>query len=273
MIHDIIVHIPTEAPATPAIECAVSVAAAFDAHLDGVVCAYEEMNASVALAASATFLEATSSATRNDAAKRLDEFEVKARAARIAHGVRTVSDAPALANDTLAEMTRLYDLSVVAQNDPAKPSHYIALAESLLFGSGRPVLLVPYIFSGAMKIERALICWDGSRAAARAVHDALPFLRKASDIEVVAINEDETSETSATALIAHLARKELAARANRFACEPGVIHSSILSLAADNSADLLVMGGYGHSRLRERILGGVTRGMLKSLTVPALISH
>ena len=121
--------------------------------------------------------------------------------------------------------------------------------------------------------DRVLICWDGGIPAARAVHDALPFLRKATTIDVVSVNEDEGGETSSTALIAHLARRDLPARQYRLTADASNIHNAILSLAADNDTDLIVMGGYGHSRLREFILGGTTRGMFESLTVPALISH
>jgi nucleotide-binding universal stress UspA family protein len=135
--------------------------------------------------------------------------------------------------------------------------------------------MIPYIHHGPFKPDRALICWDGGTPAARAVHDAMPFLRKATTIDVVTINEskDTASEVSSTALIAHLARHDLSARAHRITANTSNIHNAILSLAADNDTGLIVMGGYGHSRLREFILGGTTRGMLESLTVPALISH
>ena len=119
-----------------------------------------------------------------------------------------------------------------------------------------------------------LICWDGGIPATRAVHDALPFLRKAKTIDIVTVNEKEdASEASSAALIAHLARRDLAATPYRITADGPNIHNAILSLAADNNTDLIVMGGYGHSRLREFILGGTTRGMFESLTVPALISH
>jgi nucleotide-binding universal stress UspA family protein len=107
------------------------------------------------------------------------------------------------------------------------------------------------------------------------VHDALPFLRKATTIDVIAVNEDEnaTDEASSAGLIAHLARRDLTATPYRLTADGPNIHNAILSLAADNNTDLIVMGGYGHSRLREFILGGTTRGIFESLTVPALSSH
>ena len=103
----------------------------------------------------------------------------------------------------------------------------------------------------------------------------MPFLRKATTIDVLSVNENEGSagEASSTALIAHLARRDLPARPYRLTADASNIHNAILSLAADNDTGLIVMGGYGHSRLREFILGGTTRGMFESLTVTALISH
>ena len=120
-----------------------------------------------------------------------------------------------------------------------------------------------------------MICWDGSSQAARAVHDALPFLERAQAIAVVTVNGTDTAprEISAATLISHLSRRGLSANLHQAVAEPANIHNVMLSLAADLGSDFLVMGGYGHSRLREIILGGVTRGMLESLTIPALISH
>eukprot|EP01035_Chromulina_nebulosa_P003787 gene3787-5179_t len=137
------------------------------------------------------------------------------------------------------------------------------------------MLLVPYIYRGPLKVDRALICWDGSSQAARAVHDALPFLARASAIDVVTVNAADAvaDETSAATLVAHLERRGLRAGLQQSVAAPSNIHNAILSLAADLGSDFLVLGGYGHSRLRELILGGVTRGMLESLTIPALISH
>jgi nucleotide-binding universal stress UspA family protein len=103
----------------------------------------------------------------------------------------------------------------------------------------------------------------------------MPFLRKAKTIDVVTVNEAKNAagENSSTALIAHLARRDLAATPYRLTADGANIHNAILSLAADNGTDLIVMGGYGHSRLREFILGGTTRGMFEAMTVPTLVSH
>jgi nucleotide-binding universal stress UspA family protein len=276
-MRDIIVHIPVDAPAAPAIDCAASVAALFEAHLDGVVCAYQPINPAIVVGASASYfaLPTEYNTDADQAAARLDQFEIAARAGGVSHGKRTISDTPSMANQALTEISRLYDLCVLAQSDHRRPSHYDPLPEAVLFNSGRPILLVPYIHSGPLKTDRMLICWDGSRAAARAVHDAMPLLRRASEISVLAVNEpdDASGGSSSEALVTHLSRHDLSVTAHRLRAEPGNIHSTILSMAADDCSDMLVMGGYGHSRLREFILGGVTRGMFKSLTIPALMSH
>jgi nucleotide-binding universal stress UspA family protein len=206
---------------------------------------------------------------------RLDRFAAAAAQAGVPAGRGCVSDTPFQANRTLAEASRLYDLAIVAQADSARPTHDGALSEAVLFGSGRPMLLVPYIHRGPLKTGRALICWDGSSQAGRAVHDALPFLERVQAVDVVSVNGIDTAprESSAAALISHLARRGVSASLQQATAEASNVHNVLLSLAADLGSDFLVMGGYGHSRLREIILGGVTRGMLESLTIPALISH
>ncbi|HEY8334063.1 MAG TPA: universal stress protein [Tardiphaga sp.] len=277
MLKDIVVHIPVERPAEPVIDCALSVAAMFGAHLDGVVCAYQSINPAMAVGptAAAFALPTEYNTDPQLANSRLDRFAAAAAQAGVPAGRGCVSDTPFQANRTLAEASRLYDLAIVAQADSARPTHDGALSEAVLFGSGRPMLLVPYIHRGPLKTGRALICWDGSSQAGRAVHDALPFLERAQAVDVVSVNGIDTAprESSAATLISHLARRGVSANLQQATAEASNVHNVLLSLAADLGSDFLVMGGYGHSRLREIILGGVTRGMLESLTIPALISH
>ena len=119
------------------------------------------------------------------------------------------------------------------------------------------------------------IAWDGSRLAARALRDALPFLTSAEAVTVIAVNEDrqDVGEASADQVVSHLARRGIKARIERLTADRDNVQGTILSIAADTNVGLLAMGGYGHSRLKERILGGVTRGMFDSMTVPVLMSH
>ena len=147
--------------------------------------------------------------------------------------------------------------------------------EGVLFNSGRPVIFVPYIQKGGLKLDRVMICWDGSRAATRAIADAMPFLKKAKQVEIVMVasKKAKDDEIPGVDLAQHLARHGLKIDVKRITATETDVGSTILSYAADSSADMIVMGGYGHSRLREFILGGVTRGLLESMTVPVLMSH
>jgi len=120
-----------------------------------------------------------------------------------------------------------------------------------------------------------MVCWDGSRPAARAIADAMPFLEKAKCVELVIVSNDsgKKDEIEGADMGQHLARHGLNVEVKRIDSAGIDIADALLSHAADSGADFIVMGGYGHSRLREFILGGVTKSMLRSLTVPALLSH
>jgi nucleotide-binding universal stress UspA family protein len=278
MLRDIVVHIPADRSSQPVIDCAVSIGKIFDAHVDGIACVYPAFDPLMAFEASAANVAATTAATQSNigkAASALDQFEIAARRIGISHGASCISNVTYDATPLLTGISRLYDLSIVAQPDYLTPNRDALVPEALLFDSGRPILMVPYIYSGPLKLDRILICWDGGRQAARAVHDAMPFLHRAKAIDVVAVNEDSATvgEASSEALQTHLARHDLSAEVQRVTADTANIFNVILSLAADKSTDLIVMGGYGHSKFREFLLGGVTRGIFETLTVPALISH
>jgi nucleotide-binding universal stress UspA family protein len=120
-----------------------------------------------------------------------------------------------------------------------------------------------------------MVCWDGSRSAARAVGDALPFLLRAEKVEVVLVASEpgKSDEIPGADIAHHLARHGLKVELKRIVAVDVDVTNTLLSHAADVGSDLLVMGGYGHSRLREFVLGGVTRGILASMTLPTLMSH
>ena len=136
-------------------------------------------------------------------------------------------------------------------------------------------MVVPYSHRAGLKLDRIMVCWDGSRHAARAIADAMPFLLRAKSLDVVVVaGEPGKSDEIAGADIAqHLARHGLNVELRRLVSRDMDVANTLLSHAADWDADLMVMGGYGHSRLREFLLGGVTRGILASMTVPVLMSH
>ena len=188
---------------------------------------------------------------------------------------RTINASLAGAADQIGRIGRRFDLIIVGQPDRQKSSADQVVDEGVLFESGRPVIFVPFIQKGAAKLDRVMICWDGGRAAARAVADALPLLKKAKQVEVVIISDKpgKNDEVPGADLGQHLARHGLKVDVKRITSPDIDVPSTILSHAADSSADMIVMGGYGHSRLREFVLGGATLGLLESMTVPVLMSH
>jgi nucleotide-binding universal stress UspA family protein len=277
MLKDLLLHVPTTQPARPVVSYATSLAAKFGARLDGVAFGYEPISAELTFegaAAVAAVMEIQREQALKNADTALRAFETAARLQGITFTSRKAAAIPAEAAETIGSLARLYDLTIVAQPDGKSAANYNLVPEAVLFNSGRPMLLVPYIHERAFEARRVMICWDGRRAAARAVLDAMPFLSAAEVVDIIAINEDrETAEASAEALATHLARKDIAAKAERLTAERGDVDNTILSTAADRGAQLIVMGGYGHSRLREFVLGGATRGVLRSMTIPVLMSH
>jgi len=149
------------------------------------------------------------------------------------------------------------------------------LIEAALFESGRPVVVVPYIQTEGLKLDHVLACWDGSRNAARAIADSMPFLTRGKKVEIVMVasGDGKADELPGADLGEHLARHDLTVEVKRLVAADVDVSNVILSYAADCAADFIVMGGYGHSRLREFILGGATRGILQSMTVPVLMAH
>jgi nucleotide-binding universal stress UspA family protein len=210
---------------------------------------------------------------RADAA--ISVFEIEAKLANVAYGTRTLAAIPAEAGNTMGALARLYDLTVVLQPEGSHFSYDNIVPEAVLFNSGGPMLMVPYIPKGPLNARHVGIAWDGSRLAARALRDALPFLMAAEAVTVMAVNEDrqDAGEASSDHVASDLARRGIKSRTERLTADRDNVQGTLLSVAADNNIGLLVMGGYGHSRLKERILGGVTRVMFDSTTVPVLMSH
>jgi len=170
------------------------------------------------------------------------------------------------------------DIAIIGQNDPEHPAAAAPnLVETVLLGAGRPVLVVPYAGRFDTVGRNVLVAWNATREAVRAVNDALPILAKADNIIVLSINPpDKASDGPAIPgadISLHLARHGVKAEASSTVSHEIDIGNTILSRAADFGSDLIVMGGYGHSRQREFILGGVTRTLLQHMTAPLLLSH
>jgi nucleotide-binding universal stress UspA family protein len=213
-----------------------------------------------------------------DAEKRVkaayENFAGAAALAGVPTQLRVIEGLPGRAREDFGKLTRHFDISVIEQ--PSEPDNTgdELQVESAIFRSGRPVLIVPCRHQGPAKLDKILVAWDGGLAAARAVGDAMPLLTRAGKVEVVTIASRRVDENALPGfdITQHLARHGVQAELKRLpdADEPA---QTLLAYAKDAAADLIVMGGYGHSRLREFILGGATRSMLASMTLPVLMSH
>src|SRR6185312_3312089 len=176
----------------------------------------------------------------------------------------------------LAVQARYADLVVVGQAGTEMMVIPSDLPETIAFASGRPVLVVPFI--GAKPPGKViLLCWNASREAARAAADALPFLKAAQKVIVLVVNptasaEGHGAEPGADAA-AWLARHGVKVTVQRDVGSDADVGGVILSRAADHDADLIVMGIYGHSRMREMVLGGASRTLLASMTVSVFMAH
>jgi nucleotide-binding universal stress UspA family protein len=171
---------------------------------------------------------------------------------------------------------RYADLVVAGQPEADDEGELRGLADELTLSAGRPVLFVPYAGQFPKVGERVLVAWDGGREAARAVSDALPFLQRAKAVEVTVFDPERSyrhGQEPGADIGLYLSRHGVKVQVARQSGAAFDVGSQILSRAADISADLIVMGAYGHARVRELVLGGVTRSLLEAMTVPVLMSH
>lgn len=175
---------------------------------------------------------------------------------------------------TVALMGRYADLIVVGQTPPEAPATAIVDPAELTLAGGRPVLVVPYSFRPTGVGEHVLVAWNGSREAARAVADAMPILEAADRVSVLSIDPGrDLGDEPGADIAAHLAHHGIDVEAMHMVSHGLDPADALLNRASDLSADMIVMGAYGRSRLRELVLGGVTRGILRHMTVPVLMAH
>jgi nucleotide-binding universal stress UspA family protein len=276
MIKDIVVNLGLGERGSPAGDYAISVADAFDAHVVGISFLYDPIVPVSATGYIPAEVIDTQRADNEAAAKAaVDRFAAAASRAGVSAEQVTLSASLAGAGDTFGRIARRFDLAIVGQAEPGMSSVEDIIAESTLFESGRPMIVVPYIQKAPLKLDNVMVCWDGSRPAARAISDAMPLLEKAGRVEVVIIANErgKQDEIEGADLGQHLARHGLKVEVNRMAGGKIDVADALLSHLADSGADFIVMGGYGHSRLREFVLGGVTHSILRSMTAPVLMAH
>jgi nucleotide-binding universal stress UspA family protein len=276
MIKDIVVNLGLGEDGGFAGDFAVSVANMLDAHLAGVAFVYAAIVPEGAIGyIPPEVVESQRRDSQSAAQAAVDRLSAAATRAGVAAEPVMLTASFAGAGEQFGLIARRFDLAIVGQAEPDKGAAEEMVAESALFESGRPVIIVPYIQKAPLKLDRVMVCWDGSRAATRAIGDAMPLLERSGAVEVVIIANErgKQDEISGADMGQHLARHGLKVDVKRIVGGKIDVADALLSHAADSSADFMIMGGYGHSRLREFVLGGATRAILSSMTIPVLMSH
>jgi nucleotide-binding universal stress UspA family protein len=172
---------------------------------------------------------------------------------------------------------RYCDLCVLPGPDPSEGDKALIFVNAFLFEAGRPVLVVPPRQPASLPLTHAVVAWQPTREATRALHDAMPFLARCESVDVVTIDPKiggiRHGEEPGADIATHLARHGLKVNVVSLPSGGATIASVLLRHCAESGARLLVAGGYGHSRAREWILGGATRDLLETATLPVLFSH
>lgn len=276
MLKDIIVNLTPSQPHDPAADYAISLASLFGAHLTGVAFALEpSIPASAMGGIAGDVIDSAIAEAEQQAKDAIARFEAATKTQGVLSQHQMVTALVADAVNRFGQAARHFDLSVVLQPNPDDNTANDLILESVLFGSGRPVVIVPYIQKDPVKLDHIVCCWDGSATAARAIGDAAPLLARAKTVELLIVTNgrEKKNEEVGADMATHLARHKLNVTLQRITSADIDVGNAILSYAADRAADFLVMGGYGHSRWREFLLGGATRQILSSMTLPTLMSH
>jgi nucleotide-binding universal stress UspA family protein len=274
----ILVHLDRGTRRSERLELALTLAERYDAHLVGLFAVSELRMPSHVRTDTSRALIAAQNRQRAEAAA---EAEAAFRAAAARHGgVKAewrISGADAL--EAVRLNARYSDLVIAGQREREAEEEAGTAPEfvdELVLSCGRPVMLVPYAGRFPDAGKRALVAWNASAEAARAIADALPLLARAERVNVIVFETgqagDHGEEPGADAAL-YLARHGVKATVSRYGSPDIDVGSQILSRAADMEADLIVMGAYGHSRMRELVLGGVSRTILESMTAPVLMSR
>jgi nucleotide-binding universal stress UspA family protein len=275
----ILVHVDESRHASLRVELAAKVAATYDAHLVGVaLTGLPEIFYDPIVNPMDPAIEPLLQVPRQRAADALAQFEATARKFHSGSIETRLEENESAVGISL--QARYSDLVVLGQYDPddTESSTKPDFTETVIMECGVPVLVVPYATAVTTLGQRALVAWNASRQAVRALHYALPVLQRASQVDV-AVFDPDTLPSSYRAvpdkdILAWLERHGISAKVTRSVTAGDIdIGNALLSLATDHTSDLLVMGCYGHRRFREVLLGGVSREILKSMTLPVLTAH
>lgn len=277
---DLLVHLDGSDICAERVEAAVALAKRDGARLTGIALALEStISTYIGIDFPSSLTEAQQEIVEQAAESAVEKFEATAKAAGIEFASRIIKCPGTKAPARMAFFARHADLIFVGQPNPDTKAKDFqeALLESVLHNSGRPVYIVPYIGRYNAKVRRAVIAWDGGKKAVRAVNDAIPMLKARKEVDVLVINPKKRSDDFGGAqgenLVAHLARYGVNAKVVVKVNPDISVDTIILNHISDTGADLLVMGAFGHSRLREKAFGGVTESILHQMIVPVLLSE
>jgi nucleotide-binding universal stress UspA family protein len=260
------------------LDCAVPLAARHDAHVIGFHAEAMPLPYVTPMGFPDTeFITVSEEAGEQRSAEIRALFEARCGREDVPHSWRAVRNVSGDTAGSAFLLARSCDLIVVQQVDPEADAGFLADVEALLFESGRPVLFVPYAVSVDCAFRKVLVAWNGSQQAARAAFDALPFISAAQETEVLSLDAADNAEQDAAAAGADIAAA-LARHGAKVTLASGITAGigageAIENRIADTQADLLVMGAYSQSRLKEFFFGGATRTLLQSMPVATLMSR
>lgn len=275
---DILVTLTSYPDPTPVCvaEDAVAIAAAFGAHLTAIAC---EVHVQIpghflsgTIANIPGIIAGEAEKSRRNARDLLAAFDAAADKAGVQHETFLEKCPTFAVPDLLVDYARLRDLTIV----PVPESYDQWYAESVIFGSGRPTLVLPESpRPRPFELGTVVVAWDFSRAAARAISDALPILEKARKVRVVTVTNEKILDTkhSAEELAKNLTRHGIDVLLDKLDAQGKAIGEVLEAYVVSQHADMLVMGAYGHTRWREFILGGATKSLLSKPPLPILFSH
>lgn len=275
-LKDILVHVDRSAHNGARLDAAVALAADHDAHLIGLhVLRRPVIPGYIRAEISEEVLKISDQLVAADAARAEALFNERIASAGVKGEWRCVEGELL---PTLTTHARYADIAIVGQRDPSgeQGTDEPSMPDQLVLSVGRPVLVIPFVGAYPVIGSRVMVAWDASRLATRAINDALPFLQRAKSVAVIAVNptgDDADGEIPSADICLHLARHGVNAEAQHVYADDLGVGEMLLSRAADEGCDLMVIGAYGHARWRELVLGGVTRHMLTHMTLPVLMSH
>ena len=275
---DILVYLDDGGSNIERVNTAVSIAKYNDARLTGVVLnAAPSLNTLMRIGVKAG--DKLAQETREQVESILNSFMSIANEAGLNCRTRLIECKDNQAGLRLSQLARNYDLNIMRQANPDNPNVEFVkeVTEAVLFASGRPVFFMPYIGAHRIPCKRAVIAWDGSAASTRAVHDSLPLMEQMEEVIILVVDAQDHPRANGEMLgdnvSDHVNCHNINNRIHRVPSGGASTSTVILNALSDEGADVLIMGGYGTSRLREIMLGGVTRTLLKSMTVPVIMSH